>query len=147
MLHALLWQFHNSRTGICFPSYDRIAERAGCARSTVAEAIKALEWAGVLTWQHRIARIREACTDLFGRTTWRWRVIRTSNAYVFRDPQAVNSRDGPSKSENRAGTQSQDVLPSVLAPATDPNSPLERALARFGVAVAAKECIEHGARA
>ena len=147
VLEALLWGFHNSRTGICFPSYERIAEKAGCARSTVAEALRVLEWAGVLTWQHRIARIREACTDLFGRNAWRWRVIRTSNAYVFRDPQAVNSRDVPSKSENRAGTQSQDVLPSVLAPATDPNSPLERALARFGVAVAAKECIEQGSRA
>jgi hypothetical protein len=43
VLEALLWGFHNSRTGVCFPSYERIAERAGCARSTVAEAIKALE--------------------------------------------------------------------------------------------------------
>jgi DNA-binding FadR family transcriptional regulator len=67
VLGALLWAFHNARTGVCFPSYERIAERAGCARSTVAEAIKALEWAGVLTWQNRITRIRERCTDLFGR--------------------------------------------------------------------------------
>ena len=147
VLHALLWGFHNSRSGCCFPSYERIAERAECARSTVAEALKVLEWAGVLTWQHRIARVREACTDLFGRTVWRWRVIRTSNAYAFCDPQAVNSRDVPSKSENQAGTQNQDVLEPVLAPPRDPNSPLEHALARFGVAVAAKECIEQGARA
>ena len=104
-----------------------------------------LEWAGVLTWQHRITRIREACTDLFGRTTWRWRVIRASNAYVFCDPQAVNSRAVPSKSENRAGTQSQDVLSSAPAPVLDPNSPLERALARFAAALAAKEGIEQGA--
>jgi hypothetical protein len=147
VLHALLWGFHNSRTGICFPSYERIAEKAECARSTVAEALRVLEWAGVLSWQHRITRVREACTDLFGRTVWRWRVIRTSNAYAFRDPQAGNSRPVPSKSENRAGTQNQDVLPSVPASVLAPNSPLERALARFGVAVAAKECIEQGARA
>ena len=145
VLHALLWQFHNSRTGCCFPSYERIAEKAGCARSTVAEALRVLEWAGVLSWQHRIARIREACTDLFGRNAWRWRVIRTSNAYAFRDPQAVNSRDVPSKSENQAGTQNQDVLEPVLVPPRDPNSPLERALARFGAAVAAKDGIEQGA--
>jgi hypothetical protein len=145
VLQALLWGFHNSRFGICFPSYERIAEKAGCARSTVAEALRVLEWAGVLTWQHRIARIREACTDLFGRTTWRWRVIRTSNAYAFRDPQVVNSRDVPSKSENRAGTQNQDVLEPVLVPSRDPNSPLERALARFAAALAAKEGIEQGA--
>ena len=64
-----------------------IADRAGCARSTVAEALKVLEWAGVLTWQHRITRIRERCTDLFGRISWQWRVHRRSNAYAFRDPQ------------------------------------------------------------
>jgi hypothetical protein len=89
VLQALLWQFHNAHTGSCFPSYTAIATKAGCARSTVAEALKALEWAGVLTWQHRITRIRERCTDLFGRISWRWRVIRTSNAYVFYDPKAI----------------------------------------------------------
>ena len=34
---------------------------------TVAEVIKALEWAGVLTWQNCITRIRERCCELFGR--------------------------------------------------------------------------------
>ena len=77
---------HNSRDGRCFPSYEAIAAKAECARSTVAQALKALEWAGVLTWQNRITRIREACTDLFGRHGWCWRVIRTSNAYVCAAP-------------------------------------------------------------
>ena len=67
VLQALLWGFHNSQTGVCFPSYERIAEKAGCHRCTVAEALKALEFAGVLTWQHRIVRVRERCHDLFGR--------------------------------------------------------------------------------
>jgi Helix-turn-helix domain len=145
VLHALLWGFHNSRSGICFPSYERIAERAGCARSTVAEALRVLEWAGVLTWQHRIARIRERCTDLFGHEGWRWRVIRTSNAYAFRDPQAVNSRPVPSESGNRAGTQSQEDSKALPAPAIDPASPLERALARFAAVIAAKGGIEQEA--
>ena len=47
VLEALLWGFHNARSGLCFPSYETIAERAGCARSTVAEALKALEDAGL----------------------------------------------------------------------------------------------------
>jgi Helix-turn-helix domain len=38
VLEALLCGFHNARSGLCFPSYEKIAERAGCARSTVAEA-------------------------------------------------------------------------------------------------------------
>jgi Helix-turn-helix domain len=145
VLQALLWGFHNSRSGICFPSYERIAEKAGCARSTVAEALKALEWAGVLTWQHRITRIRERCTDLFGREGWRWRIIRTSNAYAFRDPKAVCSGGFPAKSENQSGTQDQEYLDPVQAPARDPDSPLERALARFGAAVATKAGIEQEA--
>ena len=29
--------------------------------------MNAMEWAGVLPWQHRISRVRERCTDMFGR--------------------------------------------------------------------------------
>jgi hypothetical protein len=145
VLTALLWGFHNSRSGICFPSYERIAEQAECARSTVAEALKVLEWAGVLSWQHRITRVRERCRDLFGRGGWRWRVIRTSNAYVFRDPKAAVSGGFSSKSENPTGTPDQEDSKPLQAPAVDPNSQLERALARFAAAIAAKDGIEQGA--
>ena len=65
----------------------RSPTRAECARSTVAEALKALEWAGVLTWQNRITRILVRERDLFGQWASRWQVIRTSNAYVFSDPK------------------------------------------------------------
>ena len=44
----------DSRSGCCFPGYEAIAAKAECARGTVAEALKALEWAGVLSWQNRI---------------------------------------------------------------------------------------------
>jgi hypothetical protein len=127
VLEALLWGFHNARTGCCFPSYERIAERAGCARSTVAEALKALEFAGVLTWQHRVTRIRERCRDLFGRDGWRWRIIRTSNAYVFRDPA--------SKSENPTGTLNQGFSFLIPAPTRDPDCPLERTLQRLEASI------------
>jgi hypothetical protein len=139
VLRALLWGFHNSRTGICFPSYERIAENAGCHRSTVAEGLKALEFAGVLTWQHRITRIRERCRDLFGHEGWRWRVIRTSNAYVFRDPA--------SKSENQSGTRNQEFILSSPPPAGEPNSPLERALARLAETLRPKTALEEGSGA
>ena len=54
VLEALLWGFHNSRDGRCFPSYESIAAKAQCNRDTVYEAIKALELADVLTWVNRI---------------------------------------------------------------------------------------------
>ena len=66
---------------------------------TVAEAIKALEGADVLTWVNRIKRVREA---------GRIRVLRTSNGYAFHDPKS-------SKSDFQPGTEIQ-ALPSTLAP-------------------------------
>jgi hypothetical protein len=148
VLQALLWGFHNSRDGRCFPSYEAIATKAECARSTVAEALKVLEWAGVLTWQHRIARVRERCRDLWGREGWRWRVVRTSNAYVLRDPatavagQPAGNRDFPSECRNSPGTLNQ--LASTLKPAAarDPDSALERALASLGALISAKDARE-----
>jgi hypothetical protein len=132
VLEALLWGFHNSRSGTCFPSYERIAAKAECARSTVAEALKALEWAGVLTWQHRITRILMRERDLFGQWATRWRVIRTSNAYVFRDPKPQLAGGFPCKSENPEGTQNQELNLLRSTPTSDPNSPLERALRQLG---------------
>jgi Helix-turn-helix domain len=109
VLSALLWGFHNAHSGVCFPSYEAIAARAECHRCTVAEALKVLEWAGILTWQHRITRIHVRERDLFGRWATRWRVIRTSNAYAFRDPLQRPAGPDPSKSENPPGTLNQEI--------------------------------------
>jgi hypothetical protein len=65
----LLWSFHNTASGKCFPSYEAIAERASCARSTVAEAIRALERIGILTWKNRLKRVREYVPGLFGKAS------------------------------------------------------------------------------
>lgn len=149
VLGALLWGFHNTKDGRCFPSYEAIAERADCHRDTVYEAIKALERAGILSWVNRLIRVREGVKDLFGRATGRVRVLRTSNAYTFRDPGegtrpppvACGIRSKPSKSENTAGTPSQvfrkeESLPAKGAggwfglPRIDPNDRAE-ALAKL----------------
>ena len=132
VLQALLWGFHNSRSGCCYPSYEVIAAKAECARSTVAEALKALEWAGVLTWQHRITRILVRERDLFGQWAPRWQVIRTSNAYVFTDPKPQLAGGFSCKSENSTGTQNQELNLLRSTPTSDPNSPLERALRHLG---------------
>ena len=102
VLNALLWGFHNAASGRCFPSYEAIAERAGCCRASVYNAIRALEQAGVLTWVHRIKRVREWVPGLFGKTSaWRSAVQRTSNGYSFADPLAS------SESNFQTGTAAQ----------------------------------------
>jgi hypothetical protein len=115
VFEALLWGFHNARNGLCFPSYQTIAAKARCAASTVAEAIKMLEAARVLTWCNRRARVR------IGGIV---KVIRISNSYRFLDPG--------SKSEFQLETRNQDssslVKPAEIRP-IDPESPLDEAVA------------------
>jgi hypothetical protein len=136
VLEALLWGFHNSKSGLCFPSYEAIAAKAQCCRDTVYEAIRALEAADVLTWVNRIVRERVHERDLFGSQAYRWRIVRTSNAYLFRDPLPCAEGRPPSrfssKSENPPGTQIQDIS-STYAPTTQPD-PEAAAAARASLA-------------
>lgn len=140
VFEALLWGFHNSKDGRCFPSYDAIAAKAQCCRRTVCDAIRALEAADVLTWVNRIARelVREA--DIFGHWVQRWRIVRRSNAYLFRDPLPCAEGRGASKCKNPSGTLNPEIsLPLVPCPTTklDPNNALERALIGLGRALGA----------
>lgn len=133
VLEALAWTFHNAATGLCFPSYDRIAEAAGCARSTAQAAVAALEAAGLLSWVNRLFKRRE-----HGPLGWRWRVYRTSNAYQLTDPLQPSA----SNTERRAGTTIQDI-PSVKqaekARELPPLLPgLEQALAKLKAGMAAE---------
>ena len=113
VLRALLWRFHGADGGgRCFPSYERIAAVAKCARSSVAEAIKVLEDAGILTWVNRIARIRCRERDLFGHIVTVLQVIRTSNGYRFIDPLERDPGRRGYKSENRTRPQNPDFKES-----------------------------------
>jgi hypothetical protein len=74
----------------------------------VAEAIRALEGAGILTWCNRLKRVREYVPGLFGKTSaWRWRVVRTSNGYVFSHPA--------SKSDFQTRTPTQKLSERKIA--------------------------------
>jgi hypothetical protein len=153
VLEALLWGFHNSRDGRCFPSYETIAARAQCCRDTVYEAIRALEAAELLTWVNRLIRVQFRELDLFGKLALRSRLVRTSNAYVFRDPMpcaqnlaqgraggtaAAISLASSSESENPPRTLNQDFYPlSKTTP--EPKDGLEQALARLKTAMTSKD--------
>lgn len=121
VLRVLLWNFHNSNTGRCFPSYESIAAKANCKRTSVYLAIKALEAAGVLTWCHRLVRAAG-------------RVLRTSNGYRFR---AMNPAIFP-EFKKQPRQQNQAVNKSTVYEKTeyvvlDPKSALDSALIRLGM--------------
>lgn len=142
VLRTLLWGFHNGISGRCFPSYERIADRARVHRSTVARAVIALEQQGVLTWENRLVHQRMAIQGLFG-PQWVRVPMRTSNAYRFYDYRRdafgwpVDLLSSP-KSQNSSGTISQENQKLAQEQAErgvstplDPSHPLEAALLRW----------------
>ena len=118
VLHTLLFKFYHQVTGECFPSYAAITRCSGVSRTTVGEAIKALELAGFLSWSHRIGRtwrrVRDALTGHLVRLT---QVVRLSNAYVFRVPQA------PPKKPSEQGAQRRAALAAGLQSSESGNRP------------------------
>lgn len=87
-------------------------------------------------WRLIESRILVRKRDLFGQWASRWRVIRTSNAYVFSDPKPQLAGVSACKSENPTGTLNQDVLSRVCAasrsrqpPRASPN-PIRRSTRR-----------------
>jgi DNA-binding MarR family transcriptional regulator len=85
VLRALLRRFYSHRDGTCFPSYDAIAEAAGCCRATVATKLRILEQLGI------IETIRRKVVASFTSRAHRVRfdvAVQTSNAYglTYRSP-------------------------------------------------------------
>jgi hypothetical protein len=110
VLRALLWRFHGADGGgRCFPSYERIASAAKCHRDSVCVALKGLEDAGLLTWVHRLVKVRHRESDLFGHWGSEWRVHRTSNGYRLLDPLDCDPGRRGYKSENPSRPQNRDL--------------------------------------
>jgi hypothetical protein len=109
VLRALLWRFHDADGGgRCFPSYERIAAVAKCHRDSVCVALKALEDAGLVTWVHRLVKVRYRERDLFDHWGSEWRVHRTSNGYYFTDPLDRDPGRRGYKSENPTRPQNRE---------------------------------------
>jgi len=138
VLQALLYGFDGPQG--CFPSYETIAARANVARSTVAEAIKALEEAGVLTWVNCLNKVRTWERDLLGKWVAAWQVVRSSNAYRFID--RIGEKGLVPKSEKRSGPEIPDSNQLAAAPkprVDDMPLPLLESLKRLGEAIARRD--------
>jgi hypothetical protein len=118
ILRALLHRFANLKDGRCFPSYERIAEAAGCDPRTVGRCLPALELLGLVTWANRLKRVRERLADLSGVWTATWRVVRTSNTYDFPAIKKAARPAVSSKGQGAPGTPIPDtsfVEPGLFA--------------------------------
>lgn len=52
LTYVTIRSFHNSTTGLCYPAYETIADKAGTSRSFIISSVKRLEKAGFLNITH-----------------------------------------------------------------------------------------------
>jgi hypothetical protein len=143
VLHALIFDFLNHRTGRLDPSYAAIAAKAGVCVRTVATALARLRELGILKWVRRCAE------------NWRdgrFVLEQQSNAYgLLPESQWRGYRPPPEAPEPEWGRA--PIMPSALVLAAlegDPaakaqvlaasaRTPLERALASFQHSILARD--------
>jgi len=102
VLRCLLFQFANCATGRCDPGYRAICRATGFCRQTVSNALKRLEAAELIEITRRMVRA--------GR-----RAVQTTNAYAFREPQAVLlHRSEPPKVKESERARSMPEMPESL---------------------------------
>jgi hypothetical protein len=143
VLHTLIFDFLNYRSGRLDPSYAAIARKANVCERTVATAIQRLKGLGILNWVRRCAE--KWCDG-------RYVLEQETNAYaVLPASQWRGYRGLPEAPPPAAGTWGDHPpLPSLLAQATaerqaggtmqgmigildsDPSDMLAMALARLG---------------
>jgi hypothetical protein len=147
VLHALVFDFLNFRSGRLDPSYAAIARVANVCERTVATAIKRLRDLGVLTW---LRRCRESRRDdgqyVLEQETNAYAVLPASQWRGYREPpEALQPAPGTwgdhpplpdvvtlAAAARRGGDCPQEAI-RVLE--TDPTDALAAALARLGRAV------------
>ena len=142
VLHALIFDFLNHRTGRLDPSYAAIARKAGVCVRTVATALQRLRELGILNWVRRCA---ESWRD------GRFVLEQETNAYaVLPETGWRGYRPAQEPPAPAPGTWGEPApMPSVLAQAAqegsglrsvvqilaaDPKDRLAAALARLGQA-------------
>ena len=150
VLHALIFDFLNYRTGQLDPSYEAIARKANVCARTVATALKRLRELGILNWVRRCA---ESWQD------GRFVLEQETNAYgVLPATQWRGYRPPPEASGPMPGTWGDHPpLPSQIEQAiierqeggglrsvigildADPGDALAAALARLGRAMMGRD--------
>ncbi len=140
--------------GRVYPSYDRLAERTGLGRATVARGLAQLEAIGLLVRQRRFRRVESAGPGP--------RYAQTSNVYRPTPPAGLPARilahlprwmqpaplpdDEIQREADRQG-ETQAMLATLscrdLARATL-GGPLGRMLARLGAGIDRRTCESHG---
>jgi hypothetical protein len=149
VLHALIFDFLNHRTGRLDPSYEAIAHKAGVCVRAVATALARLRELGILNWVRRCAESWRDGRFVLEQQTNAYAVLPDTQWRGYRPPLEV---PGPAPAPGTWGepTPMLDVLAQAAAETgdlrtvvgilgTDPKNRLAAALASLGQAFMARD--------
>lgn len=151
VLHSLIFDFLNHKTGQLDPSYEGIAKKAGVSRASVGRALARLKALGILNWVRRcVGELRDG----------RFVLAQERNAYTVQEeghwqghrpapelpvaPESGTWGEHPPLQgalaqavQDQAMGLSQGAVLTALR--SDPGDALAAALARMGQALAARQ--------
>jgi hypothetical protein len=142
VLHALIFDFLNHRTGRLDPSYAAIAAKAGVCVRTVATALQRLRELGILNWVRRCAERWADGRFVLEQETNAYAVLPESQWRGYRPPGPAPGTWGeapPMLSAVAQAALEADLTAKVQALASDPKDGLAAALARLGRAFIARD--------
>lgn len=152
VLHALLFEFLNYRTGQLDPSYEGIAQRSGVCRRAVATALQRLKALGMLHWLRRAHEGRDAAGRfMLQQETNAYAVLPPSQWRGYREPPELNVHPSewgavpplPALIEQARAAQEQgDSMVTILRNlGDDPRDKLAVALASLFKSVSAPQTL------
>jgi hypothetical protein len=146
VLHALVFDFLNHRTGRLDPSYAAIAAKAGVCVRTVASALQRLKALGILNWVRRCAGSWSGGRFVLEQETNAYAVLPESQWRGYRPPAELPPPAAgtwgdppPMLSAVAQAALEGDLAGKVQALAADPKDGLAAALARLGRAFMARD--------
>ena len=147
VLHALIFDFLNHRTGRLDPSYAAIAAKAGVCVRTVATALQRLRDLGILNWVRRCAENWRDGRFVLEQETNAYAVLPESQWRGYRplpEPPAVPwpgtwGEPAPMPSALVLAALEGDPADKVHVLAVNAMTPLERALACFQRSILARD--------
>jgi hypothetical protein len=139
VLHALIFDFLNHRTGRLDPSYAAIAQKAGVCVRTVASALQRLKALGILNWVRRCAASMRDGRFVLEQDTNAYVVLPESYWCGYRPPAeppgpapGTWGEPAPMLSAVAQAALEGDLAAKVHVLASDPKDGLAAALARLG---------------
>jgi hypothetical protein len=146
VLHALIFDFLNHRTGRLDPSYQAIAAKAGVCVRTVATALAKLRELGILAWVRRCAESWQDGRFVLEQATNAYGLLPESQWRGYRAPQeppgpapGTWGDPPPMLSALAQAALEADLAGKVAVLASDPKDGLAAALARLGRAFMARD--------